>query len=287
MQLLNVGCGSRFSKGKEWTNIDIVSTGEGVIAHNLRTGIPYPDGTFDLVYHSHVLEHIPKQQADAFIRECVRVLKPGGILRVAIPDLEQISRNYMRLMEAGVNNPDSAEIAADYDWMMLEMYDQTVRSKSGGQMMDFLNNPTIKNEEFVLSRCGYEVKRLLDLAKNKVKNNDAAQISKPFNPGLLRIIWECIKSSEVRKDVILRRLLKGDYEALQVGLFRQSGEVHQWMYDRYSVSRIFAANGLKETLQRKATESYYESWSSFHLDSQPDGSTYKPDSLFIEGRKPI
>lgn len=86
MKYVNLGCGSRYRP--DWTNIDIVSCGPGVIAHDLNKGIPLPDASCDVVYHSNLLEHL--QQADAlpFLRENYRVLKPGGILRIAVPDLE-------------------------------------------------------------------------------------------------------------------------------------------------------------------------------------------------------
>ena len=102
---LNLGCGSHFNQ--QWVNIDFSKTGEGVIAHNLLNGIPFDDNTFDVVYHSHVLEHFPQDKAIDFIRECYRVLKPGGIIRVAVHDLEQIIKNYSRLIDLGKVQPEN------------------------------------------------------------------------------------------------------------------------------------------------------------------------------------
>jgi predicted SAM-dependent methyltransferase len=56
MRLLNLGCGSRWHP--DWTNLDRVAAGPGVLAHDLRLGIPFPDGHFDAVYHAHLLEHL-------------------------------------------------------------------------------------------------------------------------------------------------------------------------------------------------------------------------------------
>ena len=83
---LNVGCGKKFHPA--WTNVDMASSSPHVEVHNLLHGFPYPDNQFDIVYHSQVLEHVPKDKAPAFVRECLRVLKPGGVLRVVVPDLE-------------------------------------------------------------------------------------------------------------------------------------------------------------------------------------------------------
>ena len=93
----NLGCGSQICP--DWINIDLVRTGPGVVAHDLSTGIPLPDASCEVVYHSHVLEHLRRPDARFFMRECFRVLKPGGILRVAVPDLEQICRQYLLALD--------------------------------------------------------------------------------------------------------------------------------------------------------------------------------------------
>ncbi|MGB7623746.1 MAG: class I SAM-dependent methyltransferase, partial [Terriglobia bacterium] len=57
----------------------------GSVLWNLAKGIPFPDLSFDVVYHSHFLEHVEKESAPAMIRECLRVLRRGGLLRVVVP----------------------------------------------------------------------------------------------------------------------------------------------------------------------------------------------------------
>src|SRR5437868_3074633 len=96
LHYLNLGCGATWHK--DWTNIDFVSTSGSVEAHNLLNGIPRPDQSFQVVYHSHVLEHFPKAKAAGFISECYRVLQPEGVIRIAIPDLEQIALNYIKYL---------------------------------------------------------------------------------------------------------------------------------------------------------------------------------------------
>src|SRR5687767_3201991 len=100
MKYLNLGCGDRYIS--DWTNVDFVSQGKGVIAHNLIEGIPFPDNSFDVVYHSHVLEHFTKQRGFLFIKECYRVLKPNGILRIVVPDLEEIVREYFKSLSGAL-----------------------------------------------------------------------------------------------------------------------------------------------------------------------------------------
>ncbi len=93
MKYLNLGCGNRFDPN--WINIVFFAYDKCVIQHNLHLGIPFPDNSFEMVYHSHLLEHFLKQDAAKFLIECFRVLKPGEIIRIAVPDLEAITKLYL------------------------------------------------------------------------------------------------------------------------------------------------------------------------------------------------
>ena len=69
-QLLNVGCGSKIAKNGNWTNLDMgTQSTADVIRCNLLHGIPFGDAEFDVVYHSQVLEHFPKDKSAYFIAE--------------------------------------------------------------------------------------------------------------------------------------------------------------------------------------------------------------------------
>jgi len=62
--------------------------------------IPHGDGTVDAIYASHMLEHLDQVEARLFLAECRRVMKPGGILRLAVPDLRNAAYQYLRLSDA-------------------------------------------------------------------------------------------------------------------------------------------------------------------------------------------
>jgi predicted SAM-dependent methyltransferase len=162
-QFLNLGCGHRYHD--EWTNVDFRRTGKNVIAANLLKGIPFNNDTFDMVYHSHAIEHFSKQDAPKFLKECYRVLKPNGIIRIAFPDLEQMVSHYIRLLKELQNG--NMQYEPDYDWIMLELYDQTVRNISGGEMFQYFVRDSIPNEKFLLERCGIEAKKLIELGKKQ------------------------------------------------------------------------------------------------------------------------
>jgi SAM-dependent methyltransferase len=52
--------------------------------------LPFADATFDEIYSSHVLEHLPWYRTEAILREWVRILKPGGRLNIWVPDALKI-----------------------------------------------------------------------------------------------------------------------------------------------------------------------------------------------------
>jgi predicted SAM-dependent methyltransferase len=89
---LHLGSGSQPKKG--WVNIDLA--GDPVdLAWNLARGIPFADGSVDAIFHEHLLEHIPLTAGVGLMDECFRVLKPGGILRIGVPDAGELLTSYV------------------------------------------------------------------------------------------------------------------------------------------------------------------------------------------------
>jgi predicted SAM-dependent methyltransferase len=62
--------------------------------------IPHGAATVDAIYASHMLEHLDRTEARSFLAECRRVLKPGGILRLAVPDLRNVAYQYLQVSDA-------------------------------------------------------------------------------------------------------------------------------------------------------------------------------------------
>ena len=54
------------------------------MVHDLSKGIPFDDNSVDVVYHSHLLEHIDRKNVPTFLKEIRRVLKPRGIHRIVV-----------------------------------------------------------------------------------------------------------------------------------------------------------------------------------------------------------
>jgi hypothetical protein len=179
--------------------------------------------------------------------------------------------------------------SADYQWMVVELLDQMVREQSGGHMLTYLNRDSLPNEAFVYTRIGEEGRdlvRSLHPSPSRPQNGalDARSIrhrgsrvftrsASSLGRGLAhRILWFFLGSTGLR--------------ALQLGRFRLGGEVHRWMYDRYSLGRLMVEAGFATPTVMSATESRIPEWSTFNLDTLSDGTVLKPDSLFMEGIKP-
>jgi predicted SAM-dependent methyltransferase len=63
---------------------------------DVTKGLHYPSGSVEAVYSSHMLEHLYLSDARALLHECWRVLKPGGVLRLALPDMEAFIDGFVR-----------------------------------------------------------------------------------------------------------------------------------------------------------------------------------------------
>jgi predicted SAM-dependent methyltransferase len=281
LKYLNVGCGNKFHS--DWVNIDMVSGHPDVIEYNILSGLPFPSDCFEVVYHSQVLEHIPKEKAADFLTECFRVLKPGGMIRIVLPDLENIVKEYQKYLELCLAQPGKLN-EANYDWMLLEMYDQTVRNRPGGQMAAYIEKPVLINEEFVFSRIG----RIGKLIRSGYLegSGQTQQGSMSVLGKYIEKIVRNLRFSRVRKRFILALLTSEERAFLKVGQFRNGGEIHYWMYDRFSLSRLLGSIGFTKPNIFDPYRSEITDWSKYELDVK-DGYAYDPKSLFIEARKPV
>ena len=87
---LHVGCGGRKLHG--FINLDIA--GEPDLKCDVREGLPFPDGSISRIFSEHFIEHLTRPQAIRFLLECYRALEPGGVCRIATPDLDDLVSGY-------------------------------------------------------------------------------------------------------------------------------------------------------------------------------------------------
>jgi SAM-dependent methyltransferase len=101
---LNWGCGTWVEPG--WVNADL-KEGDGVVSCDILDGLPFESESFDYVVSIHALPEIAYPDLLPALRELRRVLKPAGVLRLGLPDLEKIFNAYRRHDNSYFEIPDS------------------------------------------------------------------------------------------------------------------------------------------------------------------------------------
>jgi|SRR5581483_448727 len=157
MLILNLGCGTRTSAHPDVVNVDwslnilikksrlfrfMVSPlldarrrsrldrmGGTLLTHNLAKGIPFASDSVDIVYHSHVLEHLDRSVARQFLSEILRVLKPGGICRIVVPDFESVCRAYIQHVDRCRGEPAQS---SNHENFVSGILEQSVRREAAG-----------------------------------------------------------------------------------------------------------------------------------------------------------
>jgi len=81
---LQLGAGGHLDT---WLCTDVAPAHRKVVYLNATRPFPFADSTFDYVFSEHMIEHISYEQGRAMLRECHRILKPRGTVRIAAPDL--------------------------------------------------------------------------------------------------------------------------------------------------------------------------------------------------------
>jgi SAM-dependent methyltransferase len=155
MLILNLGCGTRTATHPNVVNVDwslniriknsrllrlavsplldarrrgrLDRMGGRLLAHDLSKGIPFESGSVDVAYHSHVLEHLDRPVARQFLKETLRVLKPGGLCRIVVPDFEFLCRAYVQHIDRCRHEPQEAASHEDFVAAALE---QSVRREA-------------------------------------------------------------------------------------------------------------------------------------------------------------
>ena len=92
VHLINLGCGTRTIPG--FINIDFFSTPGIDYGADLRYPLMIGCDVVNGIFCEHTLEHLNYREVDALLSECRRILKPGGAIRIVVPDLSLFLRNY-------------------------------------------------------------------------------------------------------------------------------------------------------------------------------------------------
>lgn len=196
---LNVGCGSVKFPG--WINIDIEPGADLVV--DLRNGLPLKNNTADFIYNEHFIEHLNHEDGEKAVKEFYRVLKAGGVLRIATPELDYIIDKYM-------------DDWNDQDWLSWPVHEYI---KTRGQMINIAmrewGHEYLYNEEDLtnlLKKVGFQ-----KITRQKLKKSDYPELSNRETRDDSRLILEAEKSPDGATEFqssavksIQKKLIKGD-----------------------------------------------------------------------------
>lgn len=138
---LHIGCGSVILKG--WINLDL-SFCKGIdLIDDVRDGLPFKNFAFDYIFAEHFLEHLTIEEGKDFLKECYRVLKEDGVLRLSTPNLDWVWLSHYRIPASEEEKRFYCEILnrAFYGWGHKFLYNNVV-------LMDSLKEVGFKNIKF-------------------------------------------------------------------------------------------------------------------------------------------
>ncbi|MCC5666556.1 methyltransferase domain-containing protein [Nostoc sp. CHAB 5784] len=101
-RFLNLGCGRKGIQTEDWLNCDGFLQPSVDYVFDITGKMPLKDARFEGIFSEHFFEHLIPDHTKIFLSECLRVLKPGGILRLSVPDGELYLDRYFN----------------DHEWMM-------------------------------------------------------------------------------------------------------------------------------------------------------------------------
>lgn len=177
------------------------SLGPNLVVHDLSRGIPADTNSADVVYHSHLLEHISRDQIPSFLAEIRRVLKPRGVHRVVIPDWERMCRDYLDDVQACNDDHEGRDRHETYIAAMIE---QLVRTEAHGTIQQgpiqrrlenlFFGDARRRGEvhrwmydrislESILVKAGFVDVQVVDFKRSVIPNWDAIGLDRDKRGG--------------------------------------------------------------------------------------------------------
>ena len=252
---------------QEWNNLTFSTLpyppGGTTAVLDVRKGLPFGDGVFDAVYANHLIEHLLPVEASALADEFRRVLRPRGVVRVVVPDLERAARYYLAALERRLAEHSPAA-QRRYEWGVINLIDQKVRHRTGGLMLDAMRVETDK--ELLRELFGDVATRLFpDIAPDAHRRRGAMARAIEMNPRELAYALLCRAKWQ---------LARGDT--------RKLGENDRWGWDRLSLETLLEARGFVGYEVMEFDRSAIPGWERYDLDSSSLGEYPFEPSVYVE-----
>jgi len=149
--LINLGCGENSSS--EFVNVDVRSLSNIHHVHDIRRLPMFSSDSADLIYVCHALEHIPRVELSRVLQEWRRVLRPGGTLRISVPDFDvllSVYRESSRRVDSIVNQLMGQGPPFDNHYSIWnESFGRELLSKSGFTSIRLWDPDTAPHHDFV------------------------------------------------------------------------------------------------------------------------------------------
>ncbi len=236
---------------------------------DVTRGLPYADASFHTVYARRVLEHLTFEEAERFMSEVFRVVKPGGLCRIVVPDLEEISRYYLSSLEQLLSERTGASVLR-YRWAVLELVDQMVRLKPGGEMTKAFAAGEFEGA-LIRERYGDALAMEIEPKLQVLRQRTGRLLGRGGALNPVELAYG-----------IIRRLMRitRRYDP------RLTREANISMYDRLLLTLLTESAGFTVLGPTTAEQSAIEGWSRYNFDmSQRGRYPYEP-SLYFECAKP-
>lgn len=215
---LNIGA-SPIWEGENWHILDhkVKKNSKFFISGNAES-INLKKQTCDVVFCSHVVEHIPHTKLPIVLAEINRVMKKGAVLRILTPDLEKICRAYVRK-----NKRFFARAKSEDESMRTDL-------GLGGMLMSFIVTPgqdtvlldrnlnkfiagyahlysyDYKMLSIILKSLGYRVRHA------KFNDSKIPEMRTPLHVVGMRPVWKDLNQQFYKKNKLIHKLVKGKYK---------------------------------------------------------------------------
>jgi len=245
---LHLGCGNKILPG--WINCDFNADNQPkVFAFDCVKKWPFPAGSFSAVYTCHTLEHLTDLEAGQILTNIHRSLKPRGVFRVSVPDLEYNCRLFLECcikIRKTKNQINKNHLA----WARLNLTDQYIRKKTGGEIKEFIETCDSETLKFVVKTTG---------------GFEAIKIKDQPSPG---------KPRTLRK--ILGRIWSGDPSKALLP------EVHKSFFDEFKLTDMLKTLGFRDIRRMREGISRISGWNFLHAEINQRGASFRPNSLILE-----
>jgi len=145
--------------GHDWINADIrgdikdyvESKGHRFMELDVRNRLPWEDNSVAYITHHHLLEHLTDEEGKGFLKDCYRILKPSGVMRLSVPDPQKLARLYaengMSSLSDESDEVKNAKYSVDRFWTLLTSGHKTMYDMV--KLKDVLDNTGFTNIMFM------------------------------------------------------------------------------------------------------------------------------------------